>query len=690
MLDCIRVSESFEHASGDQPCKIWAAIERIVEKRRGIKPFDQIKNIDTPLFQYLPSTRSIERRDILSQHQKFRATVEVEGDVETHTPPIGPVEDDVVRFARSCQPHLGVLVGGMGCGKSTTLKYLSSAHLSDIEIRYCDLDSTIPSNSDPSDAAAKLLAQYLAVKINDLIPPEDEFTKMWTWGMSFADTDAHSAKYVLADSQSALRRELGAGWLGESEEGIRIRKECHKEIQADPGRYLTYLALAIDYYLTVVCADKRGSVLILLDNVDPLPPRLQYELLRCASRVQEAARCKLLVALRPLTYSKNLQAANRTVDVIGHIGPTAFDLIEARVQRLIIETDMPSLQLRITDDAGSERVVGQGEIKLWIKEVVDSIRHQTTTMGPEVSARKFLEGICNNSLRNALVVAPKLFGSPVIPFSMPMAATTARGTASTRIKSHDLIRAMLIGWHSHFENKQGRVTDNIFDLGRGASCASLTCKVRILKKLASAANGIVALEELRDHLATFGYRDATVLDGINAVIMQTKRLAWSDLVVQYESFSDAPTSKLEITDGGRFYVAHAILNLEYVQEVHLDVPLPRHAILGQYHNNRFSDRIRSLYLFMRHLQDEDRREVLNVLARQGGVEYTAVYGKALFSSQMAEALGRQVMKVGRAMATKAGERFQHEIEEGLIPWGQIEQLTAREEGEILRKLSTVA
>ena len=608
MADYIRLSELTFPNDEDCTAPVWSAVEGAVIQQFNIRPFGEIKDVAHPSFKYVQSSKRKDRFEVLAHHQRFKSTVEVEVVEDgNRSEALGPIEVDVLRFMNLSYPHLGVLVGGMGGGKSTTVRYLLKNHLPDTTVVYCDLDPNPQIAVESPEWAARLLSQYVSSPVGKLLAPSEEFTRAWTWGMSNSDESPHYAKGVLSGAITRLRRELEDKWLEESPEAITIRKQCHEAICKDHQEFLTYLAFLIDYHLSVKCSNDRGRFLLVLDNINPLPPILQYELLRCAARLQESAQCKVLVAMRPMTYSRNLQGASRTANFIEHLGPDTLDLIQTRVESLVFKADISQIRVKMKDENGADLEVGESEIKYWINQVLASAKQTGGSHPGEYGAREFIEGVCNNSLRSALVLAPQLFTSAVVPFVLP-SATPHRSDHSPRIRSHELVRAMMTGRRSCFRAVHAPIVDSVFDLGKDASHVSLLCKVRLLKKLDVSGTGVCQLEQLRDHLQIFDIPDQAILEGVNSIIAQTKRLAWSDSVVEYKSFAEAPASKIKIADAGRFYVRTAVMNLEYVQEAHVDAPLPPSTILRGYQNTKFADRVNSLRLFIRHLHDVDRRE----------------------------------------------------------------------------------
>jgi 2'-hydroxyisoflavone reductase len=126
----------------------------------------------------------------------------------------------------------------------------------------------------------------------------------------------------------------------------------------------------------------------------------------------------------------------------------------------------------------------------------------------------------------------------------------------------------------------------------------------------------------------------------------------------------------------------------WVPETHLDAPLPPSVPLRDYQNSRFYDRVTSLRLFLRHLRDIDRKEVLRALAMQRAQPYFDVYGAELITAAMIRALARQVLNVGKAMqSTKAGQKFAGDVERAVQSWREIEDFVEHEDRDIVSKLS---
>lgn len=686
-----RLHQLFVHENVESVSVHWRKLKEYVLEATGLEPFAQVDDIQAPGFRYLHSSQRSDRFEILEGDAPYMAQVEWVSNVAAQLPPnAGPVEIDVASFLVDSRPDLGILIGGMGSGKSTTLRQVSAWLKKHVEARQLNCDKTAYDPAHPA-SANELLVRFLNPLASRLIDPEEEFSRFWDWALEQYDAqdenDQHNAVTVLEPAVQALRIKYGTQWRCNDADAVAYRrKELCLQVCANTEAKLDYIALRLDYYLTVICHGRRNRVCVILDNIDPLPPRLQRELLLAASRLQLNARCKVILAMRPLTYSlTHEQGATRTVKVIQHIGPSAIALIEDRVVRLIQDSQCPGLRLKILVDGNIERELTEQDFKAWVRQVIADIKssrpaHRTA----DPSASDFIEGLCNNSLRSALLVAEKIFGSSNLPMVLPDEASP-----TTVLKNHEIIRAILLGRHSHFVSEINRVTDNIFDLGDAACSFSVTCKYRLLKELANTpGRGILLLDDLVGRMRKFGYDDMTIVEGVNAIISQIKRLAWSDMVVSYRTVDQPPGSRLSISRAGRFYIEHAIRSLEYVQEVHVDVLLPNDVSGSSYNHRSFIERVSSLCRFVRYVHEVDSREVKRVMADQDAKQrYYDTYGAALFSTEMVNALAQQVSNIANSMIRRAASKERaFELTQGHEQWVSLQAAIQHEDAPLIEDL----
>jgi|GEM_PF-2074371 len=696
-----RLHEQFVHEPTYEPSSHWQMVRARVLRDTNLEPFSQVDRLNEPFFRYLPSHKRSRRFEILDGEAPYSVSTDWEPDVVARLPPgVGPVEIDLAGFLMDRRTDLGVLIGGMGSGKSTSLRQVAAWLRDEVRVCYINFDRvTLDLTHPPS--AAEILVNALSPLLSQLVPSNVELGECWNWAIAqYLSEDPDRIHPVMRVIVQGLQAEHDDDWSRDDAQTRVTRRRLRTELK-DMNALLGYLAMRLDYHLTVACGNQRHRLCIVLDNADPLPPQLQRDLLTATAPLQLSANCKVLIAMRPLTYSlTHGQRANRTVKVMQHLGPPALDLIEDRVKRLIEDRDCPDLRLSIRLPNGDERVLEQEDVKAWARQILSDIRHASSSRGNRhagPNASEFLEGLCNNSLRSALLVAEKIFGSPTLPMVIPPEQQGPDGAPGALLKSHSIIRAILLARHSHFESDVNRVTDNLFDLGDATHCVSPTCKFRMLKELERApGRGILPLEELLRRMRRFGYDDHTLLVALNGIIDQVKRMAWSDQVAVYKSLDSPPHSRICISRSGRFYVAHATQSLEYVQEVHVDVLLPGELVIARYNHRSFTERIRSVYRFVRYLHDVDRREVLAALTDpECRTLYVRTYGRGLFTTAMADALASQVVRITQSMLRRAAHPGRgrtddtRELESTLSDWDALVAVFNHTDSDITALLNTV-
>src|SRR5262249_48916237 len=124
-----------EHSA--RAAALWDGIEAATKVVAGCKPFEETPYGRAVQHQYLQSQARTSRSLIADGHSRYEAPATAPPGAGV--PVLGPVETDIVSFAYSSIPTLVVLVGGMGCGKSTTLNYVRERFLQDHAVIYCNL-----------------------------------------------------------------------------------------------------------------------------------------------------------------------------------------------------------------------------------------------------------------------------------------------------------------------------------------------------------------------------------------------------------------------------------------------------------------------------------------------------------------------------------------------------------------------
>lgn len=690
--------------------RLWRTLGRYIEEV--VLPLEAGRDADT----YLQTEVRSERFPLLSDDMtRFVNNVQTQalvGMFGSDAANVGPVECDLLAYASSQSTRLLALVGGMGCGKTTTLQYVRTHFLQNCtSVIYLDFDQYLDGILHPEghrerrdapvhqDGALRnlkeltderistYLAKIISQKFDHLLDPGENLRNAWDWACSEDfSIDEHPASIALADAIDELRTEFEHDWRDAGPAQIKLRKQLYRDIKNGPARErLQYQFFLIDYYLTVKCGGDRTKLVVVFDNLDPLPPKTQRLLARAAIRMSRLARCKFILSLRPLTYARTLQAASSIVEIVEHLGPPITHLMLARLERLARMDDASLLSEIIGFYAQHQTVDGSdqkapdvqpqdiGLVRSFAGRLAGAIREERRGVPGDPSLQTFLEGASGYSLRNGLILGHKLFRSNAY-------GDDRIASGALQLRPHDTIKAMLC-MGKFYQSSPRRVVANVFklppeaDLGQG----HLLAAVRLLAFLeGGSAEDSRTVDQILSYLSSFGYSEGTIVGAMNLLISQYKRLAWSDTVVAFDSnYGDnggaglPGSSRVYLAPAGRFYLQQAIYNLEYVQEVHYDSYVPLEQTY-QHNPDHFDERMEHLLGWVKYLHDVDTRETWqHIMDSRSTAAYTNVFGRKLISLEMMRSLGRQVWTVSRAIARSLDKnRRSHELKERVLDIGR--------------------
>jgi len=686
----IRPRERFSREQSLDPNPIWEALE-FYFKGYLLNPRPPESMAEFP---YLASIERPSSFRLIKGHQRLKhGRAKLDRFFGSKALELGPVEAKVLSFIIQPNSYILLLEGGMGSGKSTTLRYLAHHFLPRHTcVIFCDLERLLSGLQDaPSEERGEADARWALAEVIDtslarhhLLSLEDEFLGMWPWALSDTlDLTVHPAAHVLTGASRHLLLRHGPQWRPDAPEVLETLHLQSEELKATSLNWLRYLLLQIDYYLTVKCEGDRSRLVIILDNADPLPPIRQRAFLSVAQQLASQGNCKIILSLRPLTYNiANVQAASKIISVVEQHGPDVVDVIVNRMRQFLSASDEEILRRAYLDEQalpleGYEESTGRISLDLqgmrhWVSEMLSSLtrtqsmRHAVPAALGEPNAREFIEGASGQSLRSGLLLAQKLFASSLPPLG---ATLGSEGSPQRKrgIRDQELIRAVLLHDKPCYQAAPSRIIDNLFDSGRGESRGNLTCKLRLLYRLKTATVQGRRVDELQWYLRLFGFSPKTILSAINMAISEYKRLAWCDSCVVIHELEQESHAHLSLADAGRFYLRYAIFNLVYIQEVHVDCMLPEEHVV-EFDPQRFEERMRSVELFLRYLHDIDKAETLHIIHEGERERYLKVHGRTLFTLEMLTTLERQVTRVASAMAEGSGAERKRHLNDVIERW----------------------
>ncbi len=628
---------------------------------------------------------------------------------------LGPVEAELSHFLKEDKKlNVLVLVGSLGCGKSTTLRYVMHHFLTTSEghSHYVDFDDFLPKligAATDGDEAGLGVAQstdslsYDAQLVANLtefagryLDPEEEIKAMWTWALGLKEHSRdHLASIALHRARETLRAQ-GGGPQGDKETDALIalrRKERKKIIEGgDLVVALTYQCLRLDYLVTCRFRGDPRRIVLILDNVDPLPSAFHLRVLNIVQRVSQQAHCKVILSLRPPTYASTTdQGGGFVYHRIEHAGPSIDSLLKRRFRAHILDLSDSDLRRALTDSFAEDAedaprraitrvddeyaVAYEGAavpfscIRGWLRAVYEMVVKGRSKRSADLrafpDAHHVMRGVCGYSIRQAKLLTLKVLQSQFIPVCevvggkldiegverdtacradnarVPAAHPGAARELARRLHHREVIRAMLVWSQGEFKPLPNRVFDNIYRCS-SRSPRGLTCKLRILHFVASGGEGAVYdLREVLRWTSLFYYDEATVQAALNAMVSMYKRLLWCDSALRFEiPLTAYANARVSLAPPGRYYIDFLSCNPTYVQEM---LRSSDANIASRAESAGMVGRVRDLRHFLQELFKQDADEVQAILYQGASAhQYNRVHGTQLFSERIIEAARRNI------------------------------------------------
>jgi hypothetical protein len=609
---------------------------------------------------------------------------------------IGPSERSLLHYFNSTTREMTTMIGDLGSGKSTTLAYVLSTLLDkDRTVLLHDFNTyqpqTTTSETEVERAMLGYLADVFAAVVRRLLKPSEEYERAWTWAMG-VEVAEHPSVLALEQAFAHLRETLGDDWQGQTPSAIAERKVAASKLRGDPSTLLRYQLMLLDFYTSVQCDGDGRRLIVIFDNLDPLPPNYQRFLFDRCIRLSNYAPFKFVLAMRPATFKRRIEthAGFTTYNMIHHCGPSLQSVLTARIAQIVNASDEDLLRIvapvtlpfsvRIE---GSDVHVGPNQVRAFCANIMNAF--ESSSNGPSDSP-SIIDGVAGNSLRLGLLLAGKVFSANVLPLRDLLDAAPK----PKLFRRHEIDRCVLLrGWHC-YTPAENRVVDNVFDTGVGTAGAkgNLTCKLRLLYFLQRHRGAGATLGRADFFLRLFGYPTETVLAAVNAVLVSPRRLAISNNVLYVPTISGLESIQLQITPAGSYYIDHAIKSLEYVQEVHYASELPAQLVI-EHDPKNFRDRVRSLSLFLAYLADLDQGEVKTFIAESRTQEYIDVFGSDLVSLTIARSIEPALKRVADAIARNRRSVDVYDIQSAIIDWQSMYASKSNAAAGLLKHLRSV-
>jgi Cdc6-like AAA superfamily ATPase len=361
---------------------------------------------------------------------------------------------------------------------------------------------------------------------------------------------------------------------------------------------------------------------IMYDNVDALPPEVQYEVLAEILSLQTLSQIRGIVALRQATFARAGNQAIHSFCYFPHLGPNPRKIVEARLKHFV---DYPESYPTLSQ-VSSHTVLA---IERRARYILAS-KHKP--------ALDLLEKLAGRSTRLALLLAQRFFIN-----------NTVRCLQDPP-HLNDLERALLVGKN---ETQQLRMDDqqiaNIFVSAESGSFSLVI--LRILQMLeayretplarTSRAVGAV-LKVIYPTITT-----TAVKEHINYLLNLRRPIIWAD----GKSFYESPKVFVEnddvltLTQAGHEYFSVLTTHLVYVQEAMVGIDWTEDEVPTEVNYASFTDRLDILRRFIKLLCERDKQEISRVRSQFGDTDGVQFLVFELLSTRILENIGKSVVSI---------------------------------------------
>ncbi len=439
-----------------------------------------------------------------------------------------------------------VVLGEIGRGKSSFLKYLRFV------------------------AAKDYLNNYLQIDLNFIDRPDDEsqiagfvYSEIERQLREYYSIDIYENRFVRGVLHSDLQR------LKKTPRGVLYAKNKthYREIELAE---IEKIIVDKHVYLTKVIHHlKRGrqcSVALFLDNLDRRDPAIQEQAFLKASAMARDWSSLVFICLRPDTYYRSQRSG-----VLDTIAPTAFTVGQPNLSVVLKRRFAYAKRMSEGDSLGPKlaRVAASKDISFDLPRVAKIFQSCEFAAQKRHGIIPTLEAVSNGNLRRLLDFARSILCSGHLDTDKILSRIESTGRYS--IPDFEGIKTLLYGDYMHYDPTKSPFI-NLFDLWHAEPSEDFL-KFSILHYLANIpsdgpAKGFLQLSELLNYLATIGFSFSAAIEAAKAL----KEKHYVRRPVERDSdLSEA--DKIRLTSLGRYHIYSLISTFQYLDATIIDTPI---------------------------------------------------------------------------------------------------------------------
>lgn len=484
-----------------------------------------------------------------------------------------------------------VLCGAMGSGKSSTKNFIANEIRKDfdskIEFLFLDFNEGYTSKND-QELLKEVTKEYF-FKIKTILFENENLKKQTALFVDFLfKSDKLPQEY---SSFINLRRRLRKNGVKYNTFTVNDKIDLldeHVETVSNKDRVKIKLYMRLLNYINKRIFKEYSRIVLILDNIDRLPPSCQYNILEDMLCYNKISKVKTLIALRRSTFIKFNSRAALSFGYIHHLGPGPVNVILNRINFALRN----KLYGNVTNSQYSNSI--EQRLKISKNELEDS----------ESIFRKVFSSISGNSVRLGLSLFPRVFFTNLISFQEAP-------------KGRDLVRSLLCyennmslddGYIANvfcepstnkFSLLQLRILQALFNLEKNKTPENERTVVRIRQKLKNLYDGL-----------NISFSDEKYRKTLNYLLLDRRPLIGCSYMPFFESVEDLTKRDdvLRLTEIGKHYYEEVIFSISYLQESFESILWPEETTAKEI-NDSVTERFKFLRMCLREVLSTDLEEI---------------------------------------------------------------------------------
>lgn len=497
---------------------------------------------------------------------------------------------------RSDRERPVVILGRIGHGKSTFLKYLRHVEAKDVlSNKYIQIDLNF------------LHTPATASEVPSFVMSEVQGQLKKTYKIAFAD-DAFARRVLKQELEDFHKSPRGVLLKDNPGELAQAEVTFIESFTNEPERYM---ALVMKF----IRRSHHKSVAVFFDNLDRRGDDIQEQAFLRAAAMANDWGVLVFVCLRPGSVQRS----------------SAFGVLDTMAPRtLVIPQPDIGIVLRKRFQYAARYAARALPKEAYLHEQFDE---ETEEKLPEASRFFFMcdqsvhrnsalaeqfAAVSNGNIRKVMDYVKKVMTSQHLDTHKIIAILNSEGDYS--LAAHETLRAMIYGPYIHFEPNTSFFT-NLFDIWH-ADPSEHFSRVLLLDYCQRHANsvasyGFIPVTTIQNYMASLGYSANHVTDSLSLLVAR-ECLEGQDEYRDRESESAVLGAEVRITSLGSFHITTLVREFQYVDAMTVDTPIlddgTRASISDRQNIRDRLKRARSFTGYLErqaeHLTDADARRVL--------------------------------------------------------------------------------